>query len=109
MPEAARMIAGDAGCEIVEVQRGSEGSSWFSALLKQAEGRKNLIFTENAHMDPGISAFISRLSGVSDSLHLIALRNPWDADIPGVENAVCSYGYTHDQQIAIYRTLIGEV
>ena len=67
-------------------------------LVEAAAGKVNLVFTENAHLDKGVSSLITRLAEVSESFHLIALRNPWDGDIEGVDNAYCTYGYTPEQQ-----------
>jgi len=105
MPEAARMIAEEAGCSLLEIERTPSPDAGFAGLLGKAEGGINLVFTENAYLEPELAGFVSKLAEVSGSLHLIALRNPWDADIPGVENAICSYGYTQDQMSAIYRML----
>ncbi len=67
-------------------------------LVEAAAGKVNLAFTENAHLDRSVSSLITRLAEVSKSFHLIALRNPWDSDIEGVDNAYCTYGYTPEQQ-----------
>ena len=66
-----------------------------------SEGKKNLIFTENAHLSEPLKLFIEKLAVVSDSLMLVAMRNPYDADINGVNNAICSYGYNYSQQQGI--------
>ena len=103
-PDAAVRTAEAAGCRLQEVVRAGEPSD-YELLLAQAEGGVNLIFTENAHLDEAVSEFVGRLAKASDYLSLIALRNPWDADIRGIGNAVCSYGYTPDQQAAVFSIL----
>ena len=69
------------------------------------KGKKNLIFTENAHLSESLKLFIEKLAVISDSLLLIAIRNPYDTDIDGIEDAVCSYGYNKSQQQGILNLL----
>lgn len=107
LPGAALRIAEEAGCRLIEVERLPAGDPGYAALIDAAEGKKILLFTENAHLEEGMSQFITALAEAAESLHLVVLRNPWDADIPGVENAICSYGYTPDQQIAVYKKITG--
>ena len=77
-----------------------------ASMLKRAAGKRNIIFTENAHLVPLQIEFIEKLTGVSESLVLIALRNPYDADIRGVESAICSFGYNSSQQKGILIKLL---
>ncbi len=74
---------------------------------RAAGGRRVVIFTENAHLDGGMKAFIRELSRKAEVLVLCALRNPYDRNIEGVRNAVCSYGYTPMQQESIVDLMLG--
>jgi len=76
-----------------------------ASLLKTAAGKRNIIFTENAHLALSQVEFIEKLARLSDDLVLIALRNPYDADIRGIENAICSFGYSSSQQKEILQKL----
>jgi beta-N-acetylhexosaminidase len=76
-----------------------------AVLKRQAEGKSNLIFTENAHLEPSLVRFIEDLAQISGRLVLVALRNPYDTDIAGIQNAVASYGYTAAQQEGVMRLL----
>lgn len=78
----------------------------FDFLLKKASGKRNIIFTENAHLVSLQRELIEKLAGVSECLVLIALRNHYDTDIRGVENAICSFGYNSSQQKGILKKLI---
>jgi len=75
-------------------------------LLSISKGKRNIIFTENAHLVLSQILFIEKLADISLSLVLIALRNPYDADIRGVESAICSFGYNNSQQEEILNKLI---
>ena len=107
MPPAAVDAAEAAGCSLTEIERGGPAAGC-DDLIKAADGGVNLVFTENAHLEPELSAVVSRLAEASSKMFLIALRNPWDADIEGVENALCSYGYTPLQQKALSAFLGGK-
>ncbi|ADK80291.1 beta-N-acetylhexosaminidase [Sediminispirochaeta smaragdinae] len=76
-----------------------------AVLKRQAKGKSNLIFTENAHLEPSLVRFIEDLAQISGRLVLVALRNPYDTDIAGIQNAVASYGYTAAQQEGVMRLL----
>ena len=95
-------------CPLLEINSETATDETKRSLLKAAEGKINLIFTENAYLDDNISNLITALAEASKTLYLIALRNPWDADIAGIRNAWCSYGYTPAQQKAVISFLIGE-
>ncbi len=75
-------------------------------LLSISNGKRNMIFTENAHLVQRQKIFIEKLADISLSLVLIALRDPYDADIMGVKSAICSYGYNVSQQEEILNKLI---
>ena len=107
MPSSAQRIAADAGCPLTAVDRPSAEGSDYTGLTEQASGKTVLFFTENAHLDEGVRSFVTGLAEAAELLYIIAIRNPWDADIPGVENAICSYGYTPAQQDAVYELLTG--
>ncbi|PIE05225.1 MAG: glycoside hydrolase [Spirochaetales bacterium] len=102
--EAARILGREMQC----------GCHFFSAgtlpeeeerLLGYAGKRRNLFFLENAYLNEDICSFVQRMLSVSAAHCVVALRNPWDADIAGVENAVCAYGYTPAQQKALLQFL----
>lgn len=80
---------------------GQKKEADFDSILAAAENKKVLLFTENAHLYEEMKAFIGKLSKSSAELFLIALRNPYDAEIETVENAVLSYGYSRPQQEAL--------
>ncbi len=75
-------------------------------LLKKAKGKRNIIFTENAHLIPNQIKFIENLNSLSKDLIMIALRNPYDADINGIRNVICSFGYNTSQQTGILEKLL---
>ncbi len=97
LPAAVRKAAELLECPLFTFSRDMKEQEQ-DRLLMRAKGRNNLIFTENAHLSSLLVSYIEKLSQVSKSLILVAMRNPYDADIPGIDNAVCSYGYTRDQQ-----------
>ena len=71
------------------------------SIAGAAAGRSILVFTENAHLDRGTSALITELCGAARAHLIVALRNPYDGEIRGVDNVVASYGYTGPQQDAL--------
>lgn len=76
--------------------------------MLNVKGKNVVLFTENAHLDSSIRNFIRILSKNSKLLTVCALRNPYDQDIEGVRNLICSYGYTKMQQDRIVKVLLGE-
>lgn len=70
-------------------------------------GRIAVLFTENATLFPGQKTLVSALQESYAELVLVALRNPYDAGIPGVRNALLSYGYTYPSQVALLDVLLG--
>lgn len=70
-------------------------------LLEKAAGKRVLLFSENAHLNPQLSAFIERLCSSAHDHLLVAMRNPYDEDLPGVRHVVKSYGYARPQQSAM--------
>lgn len=79
-----------------------------ASMLKSGAGKLNIIFTENAHLVSLQIEFIKELAKISDQLVLVALRNPYDGEIQGVENVICSFGYNQSQQDEILEKLIAE-
>ncbi|ACR80669.1 beta-N-acetylhexosaminidase [Kosmotoga olearia] len=76
--------------------------------IKKAVGKVNVIFTENAHLFPGQRALAEEISKVGKTL-IVALRNPYDCFIEGVENAIASYGYTPELQKSLFKVLTGKI
>ena len=73
-----------------------------------AINKKIVLFTENAHLDSSMEKLIKQLSEKSEIMTVCALRNPYDKDIDGVKNIICSYGYTKMQQERIVDLLTGK-
>ena len=88
---------------------GNTEPEYLARLIADGSNKNIIIFTENAHLDKGMSHLVTRLSEVSRSMVLCALRNPYDQDLKGVKNAVCSYGYSVLQQDRLIEILSGEV
>lgn len=76
-----------------------------ASLTEPVKGKNLLLFTENAHLTPVFRRLTQDLAGLTKSLFLAALKNPYDADIPGVRNALCSYGFISSQQKALIKKL----
>jgi len=76
-------------------------------IIEEAKGKKVVLFTENAHLSQSMREIITSLSQVAGTLVLCALRNPYDSDIEGVRNIICSYGYTAMQQKKMIEVLTG--
>lgn len=85
------------------------GAKDFDDILKNAEGKVNIVFTENAHLKSNETEFVTKLADVSEKLLLVALRNPYDGYIDGVKNALVSFGYTRHLQKGILKALNGEI
>ncbi len=105
---AAVKAAELAECPLLEINSESTTEETKKRLLIAAGEKINLIFTENAYLDDNISNLITALAEASKEFYMIALRNPWDADITGIRNAWCSFGYTPDQQKAVISFLSGK-
>ncbi len=105
MVKAAVDIAGKAGKKLTEIPINPDEDE-IEILLRKAAGKINMVFTENAHLNPGVSLLLSRMASASERLILIALRNPWDSEIEGITDAICTYGYIPGQQEALFRFII---
>lgn len=103
-PAIAIKAARSRDCPLMEIPR-SPSPSEKERLIQEADGATIMMITENAHLEPDLSAIITEMAKRSESHLLLALRNPYDADIPGVRNAVGSYGYTEPQQNALWERL----
>lgn len=88
-----------------------EESDWDdpAGAVSDSEGKRVVLFTENAHLDKRKSTLTTLISGAAESIAVCALRNPYDRDIEGVKNIVCSYGYSRGQQERLLEILLGNV
>lgn len=77
-------------------------------ILAKGKGKRVVLFTENAHLSSPMTEFATTLSRIAGTLVLCALRNPYDCDIDGVRNSICSFGYTPVQQMKMVDLLSGE-
>ena len=107
VPSIARRVAEAAKREII----GFESSISVEEAAKLAgsvsgEGL-SVIFTENAHLSEGQSHLVQSICRKTKRSLVIALRNPYDAFIEGVQNAVLSFGYEHVSQLALEKVLFG--
>jgi len=66
-----------------------------------------VLFTENAHLHAGQTRLVEGLTRRAGCLLLIALRNPYDSFIAGVENCLISYGYETVAQRSLLQVLEG--
>ncbi|HPR97091.1 MAG TPA: beta-N-acetylhexosaminidase [Thermotogota bacterium] len=78
-------------------------------LLKGRKGRKAVVLTENAYLFPGQKKLVLNLLERYEQVLLVALRNPYDAGISGIDNAVLSYGYSIPNQKNLVKALFGEI
>lgn len=68
-----------------------------------------VLFTENAHLYAGQTRLVEELARRAGGLLLIALRNPYDSFIAGVENSLISYGYEAVSQQSLLKVLEGAI
>ncbi len=68
-----------------------------------------VLFTENAHLYAGQTRLVEELARRAGGLLLIALRNPYDSFIAGVENSLISYGYETVAQQSLLKVLEGAI
>lgn len=108
-PWAAKTVAMLCGVEIDLFETGIDESAATDLAGRCPTRGTVLIFTENAHLHPGQKALIRELAGRTERLLVIALRNPYDAFIEGVENSVLSYGYELVQQKSLLKVLNGSM
>jgi len=80
-----------------------------SKIIEEVKGKKIVIFTENAHLDDSMKLLLLLISEHSEVMTVCALRNPYDMDIVGVKNIICSYGYTTYQQEELVMALLGKI
>ncbi len=77
-------------------------------FLNGCVGGKAVVFTENAYLFEGQKYLVKRLCEKFEKVLLVALRNPYDAGIKGVENSILTYGYSLPSQKALLKVLAGE-
>lgn len=77
-------------------------------IIEKARGKKLVLFTENAHLNSAMRELIGNLSEKAGTMVVCAMRNPYDSDIEGVRNIICSYGYSPMQQSRMIEVLTGQ-
>jgi len=92
---------------LIEYQKGLENERKFDEI-QSLEGNRAIILTENAYLNRREREMIRLVHENFKKVLLIALRNPYDAGIKGVKNALLTYGYTQNQQSALIDILIGK-
>ncbi len=109
IPLIAKMIADDYKLKVnlVDFENINDSSSdnRLNLIILQAKNKDIIFFSENAHLNKIMRESISNIALQANSLLLICLRNPYDADIDGVEDAICSFGYMKAQQKQLYKFL----
>jgi len=78
-------------------------------VLKGQSGETAIVMTENAYLFPGQKKLVQTLISRYKRVLLIALRNPYDGGLIGVNNSVFSYGYSLPNQKALIKVLRGEI
>jgi len=78
-------------------------------LIEGVSGNTCVFISENAYLNEGQRHMIEELGKKFEKFLLIAIRNPYDVDIPGVSEAILSYGYSYPNQLSIIRLLKGEI
>ena len=66
-----------------------------------------IMFTENAHLYEGQKRLVKEIAKRANKFLLIALRNPYDCFIPGVQNWITTYGYELISQRSLLKVLEG--
>ena len=100
VPFAAERLADALKISLTAYDRENTDARW-SEIIAACRGKRVVLFSENAHLDAGVTSLIERIVAAAAAHTLVALRNPYDADIPGVRNAVVTYGYARSQQQAL--------
>ncbi len=78
-------------------------------LTKDKAGETCIIMTENAYLFPGQKKLVQQLRDRYKRILLIALRNPYDGGIAGINNSIFSFGYSLPNQKALIKVLRGEI
>jgi len=78
-------------------------------IIKEKSGGTALVMTENAYLFTGQKKLVQELCVRYQHVLLIALRNPYDGGIAGINNSVFSYGYGLPNQKALIKVLMGEI
>ncbi|MFW6263771.1 MAG: hypothetical protein ACOC34_07040, partial [Thermotogota bacterium] len=78
-------------------------------IIKDKSGGTAIVMTENAYLFAGQKKLVQLLTNKYERVLLIALRNPYDAGITGIKNAVFSYGYALPNQKSLIKLLRGEI
>ncbi len=61
-------------------------------------GNRAIVITENAYLFEGQKRLVAEIVKRYQFVLLIALRNPYDGGLPGVKNALLTYGYSQESQ-----------
>jgi beta-N-acetylhexosaminidase len=74
----------------------------------ETAARPVVFFSANAHLFPAQASYLQKIRKRSQPLVLVALRNPYDADLVGPsDTVVASYGFLVNTINALARTLLG--
>jgi len=68
-----------------------------------------IMFTENAHLYKGQKWLVKEIAKRANKFLLIALRNPYDCFIDGVQNCIATYGYEVVSQKSLLKVLEGVI
>ena len=78
-------------------------------LMNGKSGGTAVVMTDNAYLFSGQKELVQQLTKSFERVLLVALRNPYDAGITGIKNAIFSYGYSLPNQKALIKVLRGEI
>jgi len=109
VPAVAREIAQMVDCPVIDYAAGMTVEEADKLALSAPGKGIRLVFTENAHLHDGQREFLIRLSQRTGRTLVIALRNPYDAFLKGVNNCVLSYGYEGVSQRSILKVIKGRI
>jgi beta-N-acetylhexosaminidase len=68
-----------------------------------------IMFTENAHLYNGQKWLVKEVAKRANKFLLVALRNPYDCFIDGVQNCIATYGYELVSQKSLLKVLAGVI
>lgn len=109
VPDVAKSVAEEIGVNLNSFEANIPGETAMEIVNTVPSKGTVVVFTENAHLHPGQKKIVEELAKQSEKLLVVALRNPYDAFIDGVDNAVLSYGYELVQQRSLLKVLKGEI
>lgn len=109
IPKVAKEIAQMVDCPVIDYAAGMTVEEANELVSSAPRKGIRVVFTENAHLHDGQREFLMRLSQRTGRTLVIALRNPYDAFIKGVNNCVLSYGYEGVSQRSILKAIKGRI